>query len=84
VKVDVQIVCIKIFDYKMRKREDCMVGRPNDRFVYLRNCGCYLFQDSNIENIIVTKTIQCIGIYGVSKEEKKKQSCKSVQQIQME
>jgi hypothetical protein len=31
----------------------------------------YLFQASSIENIIDTKTSQCTGRYGVSKEEKK-------------
>jgi hypothetical protein len=31
----------------------------------------YLFQDNSIENIIDMKTRQCIGRYGVSKEEKK-------------
>jgi hypothetical protein len=47
----------------------------------------YLFQDSRTENIIDTKTSQCTGRYGVSKEEKKKKkkkSCKPVQQIQTE
>jgi hypothetical protein len=32
----------------------------------------YLFQDSSTENIIDTKTSQCTGRYGVSKEGKKK------------
>jgi hypothetical protein len=46
----------------------------------------YLFQDSSTGNIIDTKTSQCTGRYGVSKEGKKikKQSCKPVQQIQTE
>jgi hypothetical protein len=42
----------------------------------------YLFQDRSTENIIDTKTSQCTGRYGVSKEEKKTQSYKPVQQIQ--